>query len=182
MINHLRNLRQDDRGAAIVELALAAPILAMLVIGIVDLSNAYSRKLVIEQAAQRGIERIMQTTAGGTVDMTAEAEIEEAAGLDDSDVAFSVTLECTHRTTGARRRLLVTAPEALTGDVEDAAEETADNDTATEAVSCDESTELVANYVQVVAVDEFEPMFPLKFGANAAGRYPIRVQVGMRTQ
>jgi Flp pilus assembly protein TadG len=182
MMTLFKRLRRDEDGAAIVELALAAPILSILVIGIVDLANAYSRKLVIEQAAQRGLERIMQTTAGGTVDMTAEQEIEQTAGLDDSDVAFSVTLECTHRTTGARRRLVVTAPEPLTGEVPDPEEESATNDTPTASVNCDDSTELRANYVQVVAVDEFTPMFPITFGANAQGRYPIRVRMGMRTQ
>jgi Flp pilus assembly protein TadG len=176
-----QRLKSDENGAVIVELALAAPLLAMFVIGIVDLSNAYSRKLTMEQAAQRGLERIMQTTAGGTVDMNAEQEIEAAAGLNDSDVSFAVTLECTNRTTGARRRLTVVEPEPLTGEVEEAAEESADADEATEGENCLD-TEFEANYVQVVAVDQFDPMFPITFGANANGKYDIRVQVGMRTQ
>ena len=43
-------------------MALVAPIFALTVIGIVDMSNAYSRKLGAEQGAQRAIEKIMQTT------------------------------------------------------------------------------------------------------------------------
>ena len=33
-----------------------------MAIGIVDMSNAFSRKLTLEQGAQRAIEKIMQTT------------------------------------------------------------------------------------------------------------------------
>jgi len=54
MIRLFRRLRSDERGAAVIELALTAPILATLVIGIVDISNAYSRQLSLEQAAPRG--------------------------------------------------------------------------------------------------------------------------------
>lgn len=177
----LKRLDHDEGGAAIVELALAAPMLAIFVVGMIDLSTAYTRKLAIEQAAQRGLERIMQTTAGGTVDMNAEQEIEAAAGLNDADVSFAVTLECTHRQTGVRRQLAIVEPEPLTGEVEEAAEENADSDEATVSVNCLD-TEFEANYVQIVAVDQFDPMFPLTFGANANGKYDIRVEVGMRTQ
>src|SRR3954453_15243564 len=69
-----RNLRADVRGVAVIELALVAPILALTVIGIVDMSNAYSRKLALEQGAQRSIEKIMQTTQGETVDDTIKKE------------------------------------------------------------------------------------------------------------
>ena len=70
----LRSLRSDDRGAAIIELALVAPVLALTVIGIVDMSNAYSRKLALEQGAQRAIEKVMQTTGTTTVEDTIKAE------------------------------------------------------------------------------------------------------------
>ena len=45
-----------------IELALVAPVLALMVIGIVDMSNAFSRKLALEQGAQRASRKIMQTT------------------------------------------------------------------------------------------------------------------------
>ena len=57
---HRIRLLRDERGAAVIELALVAPVLALMVIGIVDISNAYSRKLALEQGAQRAIEKIMQ--------------------------------------------------------------------------------------------------------------------------
>ena len=70
MIGRLRFLRSDDRGAAIIELAMVAPVLALMTIGVVDLSNGFGTKLRLEQAAQRSIEKIMQTTGVLTVEET----------------------------------------------------------------------------------------------------------------
>ncbi len=58
MSQHRPNLLVDDRAAAIIELALIAPVLALATIGIVDMANAYSKKLALEQGAQRAIERL----------------------------------------------------------------------------------------------------------------------------
>jgi Flp pilus assembly protein TadG len=153
----LQRLRRDEGGAAIVELGLAAPILAMLVIGIVDLSNAFSRKLTLEQAAQRGIEKIMQTTDDDTVDIAVVNEIASSASIPVEQVAMTTKLFCTGRTTG------VVTEKAFTDD-------------------CNATTEWESRYIEITARDEFTPMFPITFGANAQGRYPMRVKVGMRTQ
>src|SRR5438876_373458 len=64
----LFRLASDRRGAAVIELALVAPVMALMVIGIVDISNAFSHKLALEQGVQRAIERIEQTTADTTVE------------------------------------------------------------------------------------------------------------------
>src|SRR5581483_3267691 len=69
-------LLRNDRGAAIIELALVAPVLALVVAGIVDLSNAYSKKLALEQGAQRAIEKIMNTTENATVESTLASEVQ----------------------------------------------------------------------------------------------------------
>ena len=53
-------LRRDERGASVVELALVAPVFAALLLGMVDLSGAYSARLELEQAAQQTIENVMQ--------------------------------------------------------------------------------------------------------------------------
>lgn len=153
----LSRLRRDEQGAAVIELALTAPILATMIIGVVDISNAYSRKLAIEQAAQRGVEKIMQTTEDGTVDTTARAEIVATAGVPDANVTMTDQLECTNKTSGVRT-------------------------TKSASDDCDDATEYQARYILVTVTDEFSPMFPIKFGANANGKYPIKVRVGMRTQ
>ena len=63
----LRSLRDSDSGVAVIELALTAPVLAMLTIGLVDISNGMSRKLALEQGAHRAIEKIMTGAARRTL-------------------------------------------------------------------------------------------------------------------
>src|SRR3954468_18485844 len=76
-MSRFRRLRllANDRGAAVIEMALVAPVLALGVIGIVDVSNAYSRKLGLEQGAQRAIEKIMNTTENASVEATLANEV-----------------------------------------------------------------------------------------------------------
>ncbi len=69
-----RRVLLNQSGSIIIELAIVAPIIALLAIGAVDLSNAYSRKLALEQGAQRAIEKIMQTTDVDTVEGTLTSE------------------------------------------------------------------------------------------------------------
>jgi len=94
MIRLSRKIAGDARGAAVIELALIAPILATFAIGIVDISGAFSRKLELEQAAQRGIEKVMQTTVDATVDETIVDEAAAAAGVEEDQVALEYWLEC----------------------------------------------------------------------------------------
>ncbi|MGH6658493.1 MAG: TadE/TadG family type IV pilus assembly protein, partial [Sphingomicrobium sp.] len=48
MIKKLFRLARDKRGAAVVEMAMVAPLIATMVVGVVDLSNAFGRKLKLE--------------------------------------------------------------------------------------------------------------------------------------
>ena len=89
-----KRLSQDEGGASIIELALVAPILATLLIGMVDLSRAYSRKLMLELAAQRAIEKIQQYQSTTSTYGTLQAEAAAAAGGPTSDVAIDFWLEC----------------------------------------------------------------------------------------
>ena len=89
-----RNLFCNDRGAAVIELALIAPVLALMTIGVIDVSQAFSRKLVLEQAAQRAVEKVMQTTGSTTPEGTIKAEAAAQAGVAESDVTVSYRLEC----------------------------------------------------------------------------------------
>ena len=83
----LHTLARDQRGAAIIELALIAPVFALMTIGIVDMSNAYSRKLALEQGAHRAIEKIMQTTEDSTVELTlANEAVCQVNGVDSTGV------------------------------------------------------------------------------------------------
>src|SRR3982751_4872254 len=97
------NLGANEAGAAIIELALIAPIFALMTIGVVDISNAYSRKLQAEQGAQRAVEKIMQTTQDDTVENTLKTEVKcqinggspPCTGrITDADVVVTWRLEC----------------------------------------------------------------------------------------
>lgn len=90
----MRNLQRDESGAAVIELALVAPVLAMMVIGMSDLSRAYSSKLQLEQASQRSIEKVMNGQATTTVAAALKTEAANTAGVPESQVTVDYWLEC----------------------------------------------------------------------------------------
>ncbi len=154
MRKFISQLKRDCRGVAIVELALYAPLLATMTIGVVDMSNAFGRKLALEQATQRAIERVMQTTSDTTVEETIKAEAADQADVPAEQVTVTFQLECDQEV-----------------------QDDFDNDTC--AVGEDE-----ARYLMVTVTDVYEPMFPVHFAgySSADGGYPIRATAGMRTQ
>jgi Flp pilus assembly pilin Flp len=94
MIKRLKNLCRDKRGTAVVELALVSPMIALLTVGVIDLSNGFGKKLKIEQAAQRSIEKIMNTSASDTIKNTLAAEAANQAGVPLDNVQVVYRLEC----------------------------------------------------------------------------------------
>jgi Flp pilus assembly protein TadG len=90
----LQCLAKDDRGASIVELALVAPVIASLLIGMVDLSRAYSYKLQLEQSAQRAIEKVQQYQTTTSTYGTLQSEAAAVAGVPTSNVTIDYWLEC----------------------------------------------------------------------------------------
>ena len=166
----------NDRGAAVIELALIAPILALMVVGVVDLSNSYSRKLALEQGVQRSIEKVMQTTEQDTVEGTLKTETIcqvngtngdgscKSSPITTSNVTVTFRLECWTGTT-------VTSTQSSTDPV------------AFDALTCN-SGQTEARYIQVDATDKYTPMFPLHFASfnSGDGTYHISASAGMRTQ
>lgn len=94
MMHKLRNLAADERGTSLIEMALATPIFAALLMGMVDLSRAYSEKLLLEQASQRAIERVMNRQMNSTSYNTLKLEAMAAAGVAATDVTVDFWLEC----------------------------------------------------------------------------------------
>lgn len=92
-MRRIGQLFADDRGASIVEMALAAPLLATMLVGMVDLSRGYSAKLQLEQAAQRTIERVQVSEFKETDKPSLKAEAEAAAGT-GSSATVDAWLEC----------------------------------------------------------------------------------------
>ena len=89
-----RTLRGDESGAAVIELALIAPVLAFMTIGIIDVSQAFNRKLTLEQAAQRAVEKVMQTTGTTTPEETIKEEAASQGDISEDDVSVTYRLEC----------------------------------------------------------------------------------------
>ena len=171
----LRALARNERGAVIIELAFVAPVLALMAIGVVDLSNAYSRKLALEQGAQRAIEKIMQTTDYDTVEatLTNEALCQvngtnadgscKVAPITASNVIVSYRLECS-----ASGGTMTT--------------QTSTNDAIFDAYICAPGTTKEARYIQIALTDNYQAMFPVHFSGFSAGGYPISATAGMRTK
>ena len=164
MTSRRNRLHRDERGTATIELALFAPILAAMVIGVIDMSMAYSRKLQIEQSAQRAIEKVMQTTGETSVASTIIDEVADQANIPDSEKASKISvvyrLECDDETP-------ITSSDAATFDT----------------FNCAEGTVHESRYIEVVVNDTYDPMFHMTFsGLDADGTYHIRATAGMRTK
>jgi Flp pilus assembly protein TadG len=94
MIQRLRQLAADERGTSIIEMGLVLPVLATLMLGMSDVSRAYSHKLQLEQAAYRAIEKVQQYQTTTSTYSTLKVEAATAAGVPETDVAVSYWLEC----------------------------------------------------------------------------------------
>ena len=172
---HRTRLLANNRGAAVIEMALIAPVLALGVIGIVDVSNAYSRKLALEQGAQRAVEKIMNTTETSTVEATLANEVQcqvngstTSGGTTTCNTsptqAITVTwrLDCT--TGGATTSQSTTTSATYDGWVNNCA-----------------GTK--AGYVQVTVTDKYSPLFPIHFAAfnTSDSTYHLAATAGVRT-
>jgi Flp pilus assembly protein TadG len=99
MRNLLRRLRRDEKGASVIEFALFAPVLGLMVMGVSDLAMGYSTKLKIEGAIYRSLERVaVGSTAGPQVVQNdysfLQTEAATAAGVPTSQVSVDQWLEC----------------------------------------------------------------------------------------
>ena len=160
MTRHLAALARDCRGASIIELALAAPFMATLIIGMVDISRGYSAKVQLTQSAQRAIEKAMQGKKSTDLYDTLQAEAASAAGVPTTAVTAKYWLECN----GVSK-------------YQSAATMTADYDQV-----CP-SGQTYARYVSVDITKTFTPMFATKWaGANADGTYTLHGYAGIRVQ
>ena len=156
----LIKLARDEAGAVLIELALAAPVLALMVMGISDISSAFSKRLELEQAAQRAIEKVMQTTGADTPEGTIKKEA-----------------VCQYNGTKADG-------ECKTGSI------TVDNVVVEYELTCnnvvtDYATDCVAGqaeyrYVKATVTDTYTPMFPIHFGTGADGKYTLSATAGVR--
>jgi Flp pilus assembly protein TadG len=171
-------LLRNERGAAVIEMAMVAPVLALGVIGIVDVSNAYSRKLALEQGVQRAVEKIMNTTDDSTVENTLTNEVK--CQVNGSVTSGSITT-CNTSATQAitvNWRLDCTISGATTSQT------TTNSSTYDGWVSaCTTAGGTKAGYVSVTVTDKYSPMFPIHFAAfnTSDSTYHLAATAGVRT-
>jgi len=170
-------LLANDRGAAVIEMALIAPVLALGVIGIVDVSNAYSRKLALEQGVQRAVEKIANTTENSSVESTLANEVR--CQVNGSTTSGSTT---TCNTSATQNITVSWRLDCTTGGA------TVSTTTATSAtydalVAACTSPSTKAGYVQVTVTDKYSPMFPIHFAAfnTTDSTYHLAATAGVRT-
>ncbi|MEO7564481.1 MAG: TadE/TadG family type IV pilus assembly protein [Sphingomicrobium sp.] len=89
----LSRLARDERGNSFVEMALAAPLFAALLVGTVDISRAYAARIELEQAAQRATEKVQASIYVETDNATLKTEAETAAGS-GSTATVTSWLQC----------------------------------------------------------------------------------------
>lgn len=177
MRRSLFSLAASDRGAAVIELALVAPILALTVIGIVDMSNAYSRKLSLEQGAQRAIELIMQSTQDDTVENSLKTEVVcQVNGMNVNGTCKSSPITASNVTVTFRLECIASG-----GTISSSS--TTTDSVAFDALTCPATTK-DSRYIEVAVTDKYSPLFPIHFASftSGDGTYHIAAVAGMRTQ
>lgn len=93
LLGRLAPLGRDERGTSVIEVALFAPILGVMVMGVTDLAMGYARKLTLEQAAYRSLEKVAVGSVQSDYSFL-RAEAATAAGVPQSSVAVDNWLEC----------------------------------------------------------------------------------------
>lgn len=163
MIAMLNRIRCDERGASVIEMALVAPFLATMTIGMIDISRAYSEKLFVEQSAQRAVERAMQGMQGDdSTDIFEGLQAEAAATADvpEDDVTVRYWLECN----GVDQN---TSQASMADDYEKV---------------CPDG-QYYSRHISVRIEKTFTPMFATKWlGANDDGTFTLVGEAGMRVQ
>jgi Flp pilus assembly protein TadG len=159
MMRTFRQILRDQRGASLIEMAMALPVLSALLIGMVDISRGYSAKLQLEQAAYRAIEKVQQYNTSQSTYNTLKAEAAaaaQAAGFSNvtaDNVAIDYWLEC-------------------------------NNVRQTDYSASCTTGEVYARWVTVDITGTFQPMFTSRrlAGANADGSFTLHGKAGLRTQ
>lgn len=110
----MRRRTEDERGAALVELAVAVPILLTLVFGVMEAGRGWSAKVQVTSASREAV-RVL--ALGGTATEARAAAIAAAPGLTPALTAAQIATPatCPASGTGTDARVVITyAMPALT--------------------------------------------------------------------
>ncbi len=103
---NLLSLARDERGTSLIEFGFLVPFLAVLTMGIIDLSRGLAERFAIQQAVARGLELVESRSATGAANATdvdynfALVEAQTAAGT-GATVTMTRWLECDGVESGA---------------------------------------------------------------------------------
>ena len=156
----MRFLIRDERGTSLIEMALVAPVLSCLLIGLVDLSRGYAAKLKLEQAAESTIETVQQqgythdTTSNPTSLQVLQTEAQARAGSGSSATATAYR-ECR---SGATRTVIDFNTDCTGG-------------------------QTAARYVAIQITQTYSPIFSTRFaGSNTDGSFTLTANAAIRVQ
>lgn len=85
---------RDSRGTALIEFGIAAPLLAFMIMIVVDSSRGFIEKSRLESAAARAIEMVSAGTESGSDYSSIKAEAAKASGQPPENVTLNKWLEC----------------------------------------------------------------------------------------
>ena len=91
---------RDERGTSLIEFGFLAPFLALLAMGVIDLSQGLAERFAIQQAVSRGLELVQARPAEAAATATdvdysfVTTEVAKSAGVDESQVTLTRWLEC----------------------------------------------------------------------------------------
>ena len=96
-------LARDERGTSLIEFGFLAPFLALLAMGMIDLSNGLAERFALQQAVNRSLELVQSRPAVAAADSNevdysfVKTEAVAAAGLteeEEDQVTLTRWLEC----------------------------------------------------------------------------------------
>jgi len=94
MVAHIARLR-DERGTMAIETALIAPLLALMALGVFEVSSIVSREQQLQSAANEASEIILAASGGAGINSTDLEDIIEASlGLEDDDLDITRRFRC----------------------------------------------------------------------------------------
>lgn len=97
--------KTSERGAVAVEFALLAPVLIMLLLGIMEFGRAYNTQITLSSAAREGV-RVMAINNNAVAARTAVKTA--AAGLQPALADANITVTPTSCTSGAQMTVKIT--------------------------------------------------------------------------
>ena len=102
----LLNLARDERGTSLIEFGFLVPFLAVMAMGIIDLSRGLAERFALQQAVNRSLELVQArpAVAGATsTDLDYEFALDEAEAAAGTGATVTMTrwLECDGADSGA---------------------------------------------------------------------------------